>query len=89
VAKCHAATPAAGEEEPVDGQVVQRPAARGRRRPLEPVNAYHVLDQAQPYAEPGGDHLLKQGSANAHAKRLVRELEQLGHKVTLEPAHAA
>jgi hypothetical protein len=53
------------------------------------VNAYHVLDQAQPYAEPGGDHLLKQGSASAHAKRLVRELEQLGHKVTLEPAHAA
>jgi transposase len=53
------------------------------------VIAYHVLDRGQPYAELGGDYLLKRESSSAHAKRLVRQLEQLGHKVTLEPADAA
>jgi transposase len=53
------------------------------------VIAYHILDRGQPYAELGGDYLLKRESSNAHAKRLVRQLERLGHKVILEPADAA
>jgi transposase len=53
------------------------------------VIAYHILDRGQPYAELGGDYLLKRESSTAHAKRLVRQLERLGHKVTLEPADAA
>lgn len=53
------------------------------------VMAYHVLDRGQPYAELGGDWLLQRESASAHTKRLVRQLERLGHKVTLEPADAA
>jgi transposase len=53
------------------------------------VIAYHVLDRGQPYAELGGDWLLKRESASAHTKRLVRQLERMGHKVTLEPADAA
>jgi transposase len=53
------------------------------------VIAYHILDRGQPYAELGGDWLLKRESASAHAKRLVHQLERLGHKVTLEPADAA
>jgi transposase len=53
------------------------------------VIAYHVLDRGQPYADLGGDYLLKRESSSAHTKRLVRQLQQLGHKVTLEPADAA
>jgi transposase len=53
------------------------------------VIAYHILDRGQPYAELGSDYLLKRESSTAHAKRLVRQLERLGHKVTLEPADAA
>jgi hypothetical protein len=49
------------------------------------VNAYHVLDQPSP-TQPRGDYLLKQESASTHAKRLVHQLKQLGHKVT--PADA-
>jgi transposase len=50
------------------------------------VIAYHLLDRGQPYAELGGDWLLKREATSAHTKRLVRQLERLGHKVTLEPA---
>src|SRR6266536_3094896 len=53
------------------------------------VIAYHILDRGQPYAELGGDWLLQRESASAHTQRLVRQLERLGHKVTLEPADAA
>jgi transposase len=53
------------------------------------VIAYHILDRGQPYAELGGDWLLKRESASAHTQRLVRQLERLGHKVALEPADAA
>jgi transposase len=53
------------------------------------VIVYHILDRGQPYAELGGDWLLKRESASAHTKRLVRQLERLGHKVTLEPPDAA
>jgi transposase len=53
------------------------------------VIAYHILDRGQPDAELGGDWLLKPESASAHTKRLVRQLERPGHKVTLEPADAA
>ena len=37
--------------------------------------ACHILDRGQPYAELGGDWLLKRESASAHAKRLVHQLE--------------
>jgi transposase len=53
------------------------------------VVAYHLLDRGQPYAELGADYFLKRESSSAHAKRLVRQLERLGHKVSLEPADAA
>jgi transposase len=39
------------------------------------VIAYHILDRGQPYAELGGDWLLKRESSTAHAKRLVRQLD--------------
>jgi transposase len=53
------------------------------------VIASHILDRGQPDADLGGDWLLKRESAGAHTKQLVRQLERLGHKVTLEPADAA
>jgi transposase len=53
------------------------------------VIAYHLLDRGQPCAELGGDWPLRREAASAHTKRLVHQLERLGHKVTLEPADAA
>jgi transposase len=49
------------------------------------VIAYHVLQRLRPYSELGPDYLLRRDNAEAHTKRLVRQLERLGHKVTLEP----
>ena len=46
--------------------------------------AYHVLQRGRPYAELGPDYLLLRDNAEAYTKRLVRQLERLGHKVTLE-----
>src|SRR5215216_4918271 len=49
------------------------------------VIAYHVLERGVPYEELGEDHLDHNRSNEAYAKRLVRQLERLGHKVALEP----
>ena len=49
------------------------------------VIAYHVLHRRRPYAELGRDYLLLRDNAEAYTKRLVRQLERLGHKVSLEP----
>jgi transposase len=55
------------------------------------VVAYHALDRGVAYHELGEDYFQQrqQQAADRYAKRLVRQLEQLGHKVTLEPADAA
>jgi transposase len=53
------------------------------------VAAYHILDRRQPYHDLGGDWFLERYSNQAHVRRLVRQLERLGHKVTIEPADAA
>jgi transposase len=49
------------------------------------VIAYHVLEREVPYEELGEDHFHRQRSGEAYAKRLVPQLERLGHKVALEP----
>jgi hypothetical protein len=38
------------------------------------------------YDELGADWFERRADNDAHARRLVRQLEHLGHKVTLEPA---
>jgi transposase len=48
------------------------------------VIAYHILRQDQPYQELGEDHFQRRRSEEAYRKRLVRQLEKLGHKVVLE-----
>jgi hypothetical protein len=44
-----------------------------------------VLQRGRPYAELGPDYLLRRDNPEAYTKRLVRQLEHLGHKVSLEP----
>jgi transposase len=71
---------------------------RGRRGPGKAtmavahsvlVIAYHVLDQGVAYQELGHDYLQLRQSAEHYQRQLVRQLERLGHKVTLEPIEAA
>jgi len=45
----------------------------------------HVLERQVPYEELGEDYFEQRRSSEAYAKRLVRKLERLGHKVALEP----
>jgi transposase len=71
---------------------------RGRRGPGKAtmavahsvlVIAYHVLDQGRPYHELGEEYYQQRQSAGHYQRQLVRQLERLGHKVTLEPFEAA
>ncbi|MBI4219474.1 MAG: IS110 family transposase, partial [Chloroflexi bacterium] len=52
------------------------------------VASYYILLRNQPYADLGPDYLLTRDSTDAYKARLVRQLERLGHKVTLEPVAA-
>ena len=55
--------------------------------------AYHLLERKAPDEDLGEDYYYyyyyyvrdRRCSSEAHAKRLVRQLERLGHKVVLEP----
>jgi transposase len=53
------------------------------------VIAWHLLSTGQPYSDLGADWFLQRHSGEAYRNRLVRQLERMGHKVTLEPADAA
>jgi transposase len=52
------------------------------------VIAYHVLADKVGYRELGGDYFAKRADTHQLERRLVRRLEQLGNRVTLEPATA-
>ena len=52
------------------------------------VACYYILLRNQPYTDLGPDYLLTRDSTDAHKARLVRQLERMGHKVTLEPVAA-
>ena len=69
---------------------------RGRRGPGKAtgalrhsilIAAYHILDENNAYRELGADYFDRR-STEQRTKRLVRQLEQLGHNVTLEPLAA-
>jgi transposase len=49
------------------------------------VTAYYVLLRHQPYQDLGADYFLTREDHDLHTKRLVRQLEKLGHKVNLQP----
>ena len=68
---------------------------RGRRGPQRAavavghsilVIAWHLLTNGEPYNDLGGDYFDRRRNSNRHQRRLVAQLEALGHKVTLEPA---
>jgi transposase len=52
------------------------------------VSAYHLLARNQPYHELGFDHYARLHSHDHQVRRLTRQLETLGHRVTLEPLAA-
>jgi transposase len=52
------------------------------------VAAYYILRDSVPYDDLGGDYYLRRERPNQLARRLTRQLEQLGHHVTLEPKAA-
>jgi transposase len=51
------------------------------------VAAFHVLDRGLPYRDLGPDWFARR-RPEAHARRLVRQIEALGYHVTLEPTAA-
>ena len=70
---------------------------RGRRGPKKAalavahsilVIAWHLLTSGQPYTDLGADYFVKRQTHQAYRDRLVRQLERMGHKVTLEPTAA-
>ena len=49
------------------------------------VAAYYILSNDEPYRELGADWLARRND-EAHTRRLVAQLERLGHTVALDPA---
>jgi transposase len=49
------------------------------------VAAWHMLTTGETYRDPGGDYYVRRDPARA-TKRLVAQLERLGHTVTLQEA---
>lgn len=50
------------------------------------VIAWHLLSTGEIYTDLGGDYFDKRRTSVARQKRLVAQLEAMGHRVTLEPA---
>ena len=48
------------------------------------VSAYYMLRDDEPYRELGADWLARRND-EAHTRRLVAQLERLGHTVVLDP----
>jgi len=50
------------------------------------VIAYHMLDRGEPYRDLGADYFMRRRNPDVETRRLVAQLERLGHTVTLGPA---
>ncbi len=50
------------------------------------VIAWHLLTTGEPYNDLGGDYFDRRRNSTARQRRLVAQLEAMGHRVTLEPA---
>ena len=59
--------------------------ATGATRHSILIAAYYILRDGVIYRELGADYFERRGSAERHVQRLVRQLEQLGQKLTLQP----
>lgn len=53
------------------------------------VATYHILDSRQPYRDLGTDYFLRRHDPKRHAAKLVRQLQAIGYRVTLEEVPAA
>lgn len=53
------------------------------------VIVWHVLVQQMPYTDLGVDYYAQHTDAQAHARRLARQIEKLGYRVSIEPSEAA
>jgi transposase len=49
------------------------------------IAAWHMLQTGETYTDPGGDYFQRR-DPERHTKRLVAQLERLGHTVTLQQA---
>jgi transposase len=49
------------------------------------VSVWHMLSNGECYRELGGDYFTQRYDPQRHARRLTRQLEQLGYAVTLQP----
>ena len=49
------------------------------------VIAWHLLTTGEPYNDLGGDYFDRRRNSAARQRRLVAQLEAMGHRVTLEP----
>jgi hypothetical protein len=65
----------------------RKPSWRWRTQVL--VIAWHRRTRNQPSTDLGADCFLERQTSKAYKHRLVRQLQRIGHKVTLEPAQAA
>jgi transposase len=50
------------------------------------VIVWHLLTTQQPYSDLGADYYVRRDSTDAYRHHLVRQLERLGHRVTLDSA---
>jgi hypothetical protein len=50
------------------------------------VSAWHMLSTAETYRELGADYYTRRNDPERQARRLTRQLEQLGYSVTVAPA---
>ena len=53
------------------------------------VIAWHLFTRNEPYSDLGADYFMDRQSSQAYTNRLVRQLERMNYKVTLEPADTA
>jgi transposase len=64
---------------------------RGKKRAIMAVShsilviAYHLIDRNEPYRDLGGDYFDRR-RPEATARRLIKRIEQLGFKVSIQPA---
>ncbi len=52
------------------------------------VTVWHVLARQTPYTDLGADYFIHRTDTEAHARRLARQIEKLGYRITMEPQAA-
>lgn len=50
---------------------------------------WHLLTGNQPYSDLGGDYVVQRQHSEASRNRLIRQLERMRYKVTVEPLNPA